>query len=70
MTTITQRLKNIWKLGENKHIPFANIDLLPTDDITKNGINMCYKFEGKPMAKIIKRKPKSDEEIVDDLLKE
>lgn len=49
---IIQRLKNIWKLGENKHIPFANIDLLPTSELPK-----------KPQAQIIKRKMSLEDEV-------
>ena len=52
MTTLIQRLKNIWRLGEDKHIPFENIDLLPISELPK-----------RPQAQIIKRKLSIDEEV-------
>jgi hypothetical protein len=63
-TTLIQRLRNIWKLGEEKEIP-------PDTDV-RNYLAKELSFdygEKKPMATIIKRKM-SDEEVVDELLKE
>jgi hypothetical protein len=57
-TKLIQRLKNIWRLGEEKETLPEVISETPKS----------YRFEGKPQAKIIKRQTLEQE--VEDILKE
>jgi hypothetical protein len=75
MITLKQRIRNLWRLSslelweswdEHGYLDKKNVKHL----VAKNETNIEFPKEEKPkMAKIIKRKLKSIEEEVDDILK-
>ena len=64
-------MRNIWRLGEERNeLPSDIIPIKEPKWVNDVLTDKSYKYEGKPQAKIIKRKLMSVDEEVEDLLKE